>query len=298
MKSLTNVSRALRAFPLLAITLLWISPALAQCNNIAGQWRMTISFGESQWTFTPTQQPNVYSGQELGLGNASGPVTVSGYKLGIDWRTPDETVGKVDVTLDSSCSVAEGPNDIKTGPLAGIYPVRFERLSVAGSAAGGAGVYNQPMISDAVVDWCQTWGSNCGQGGADYFCQSRGHNRALSFQTAAYNRTYVLGSRQICEGPNCGGFSQVVCERIDLSGTWAGSSNVPFAITKINDTTFEWRIGEEIGTISINDGNNLRAKWGGAPWGGGDATGHHIVGADGTLQIPLSHGNTFRRLRQ
>jgi len=72
--------------------------------------------------------------------------------------------------------------------------------------------YASPQMNGASVDWCATWATNCGQGGADQFCRMQGHARASSFFTFTPGRTYVIGSRQICQGAHCTGFAQVTCE--------------------------------------------------------------------------------------
>ena len=45
--------------------------------------------------------------------------------------------------------------------------------------------YPNPQMSGAVVDWCETWGTNCGQAAADRLCRILGHLSAASFQTYA-----------------------------------------------------------------------------------------------------------------
>jgi hypothetical protein len=81
----------------------------------------------------------------------------------------------------------------------------------AESSADQSTVFDHPHENGAIVDHCVTWATDCGQPGADQFCRSKGHERAVQFDTFPAKRTYVLGSRQICEGPHCVGFSKVVC---------------------------------------------------------------------------------------
>lgn len=73
--------------------------------------------------------------------------------------------------------------------------------------------YDNPRSHGAVVDWCASWATNCGWGGAHQFCQARGHSRALSWNVYRPGRTWVIGTSQFCQGPNCQGFSQVTCRR-------------------------------------------------------------------------------------
>ncbi len=72
-------------------------------------------------------------------------------------------------------------------------------------------VFDHPRENGAIIDHCVTWATDCGQAGADQFCRSKGHKRAVIFETYPAKRTYVIGSRQTCEGPHCVGFAKVVC---------------------------------------------------------------------------------------
>ena len=76
---------------------------------------------------------------------------------------------------------------------------------------GGGVRYDNPAVNGILVDHCVSWGTNCGNGGADQFCRLQGQGSALSFQVSNPGRTYVLGDRRVCEGGNCVGFTQVVC---------------------------------------------------------------------------------------
>jgi hypothetical protein len=69
-----------------------------------------------------------------------------------------------------------------------------------------------PTINGVAVDWCATWATNCGQGGADQFCRTQGYTRAQSWQHALINHTFVIGSNQHCQGAgSCGALRNVVC---------------------------------------------------------------------------------------
>ena len=83
--------------------------------------------------------------------------------------------------------------------------------TVALPGAGGDGVFRPPQVNGMAVDNCAVWGNNCGWGGAHQFCQAQGFAAARSFQLNRPGRTYVLGTRQVCQGAQCVGFSEVVC---------------------------------------------------------------------------------------
>lgn len=71
--------------------------------------------------------------------------------------------------------------------------------------------YDNPSVNGVLIDHCASWGTNCGQGGANAFCRRQGHGAARSFQVKNPGRTVVLADNQVCEGGNCVGFTQVVC---------------------------------------------------------------------------------------
>jgi len=75
--------------------------------------------------------------------------------------------------------------------------------------------FNSPSIDGLPLDWCHTWASNCGQGAATAFCQSKGYRSAIDFKgpNLAPNRTKIIGSGQICEGNFCGTFDYIICGR-------------------------------------------------------------------------------------
>ena len=73
--------------------------------------------------------------------------------------------------------------------------------------------FNYPRINGIIVDHCVTWATNCGRGGANQYCRRRGFNRAISWSRYKPGRTWVIGSRQVCNGSFCVGFRQVTCQR-------------------------------------------------------------------------------------
>ncbi|MGD9636732.1 MAG: hypothetical protein AB7U97_25845, partial [Pirellulales bacterium] len=83
--------------------------------------------------------------------------------------------------------------------------------SPANAQAAPDFAFTPPMAHGQTVDNCAVWGINCGWGGAHQFCQLSGFAGARSFQLNRPGRTFVIGANRTCEGPNCVGFSQVVC---------------------------------------------------------------------------------------
>jgi hypothetical protein len=83
--------------------------------------------------------------------------------------------------------------------------------------------YNQPRVNGIPVDRCSPWGENCGQGGADAFCQEQGFDRASAWNLYRPGRTWVIGSNQVCQGGDCQALSYVDCAR--NSPTYPGSAS-------------------------------------------------------------------------
>ena len=81
-----------------------------------------------------------------------------------------------------------------------------------GEQQSGGGFFADPELAGRRVDWCLTWGANCGQPAADRFCQQMGYARASGWNREVHVPTYVLGDGQICMSPNtCHALSDVSC---------------------------------------------------------------------------------------
>ena len=105
--------------------------------------------------------------------------------------------------------------------LAGLTPAvagPFHAPGVPGAPAAietvqylpGSGFPN-PRIHDVPVDWCSTWSTNCGPGGATLFCGIHGFAKALSWTVISTPRTYVIGSSRYCEASYCKGYGFIRC---------------------------------------------------------------------------------------
>lgn len=96
-------------------------------------------------------------------------------------------------------------------PLPGVVAQPPVAQPLPGGFAGTGVAYPAPRIAGMQVDWCPTFGANCGQAGADLFCRAQGHTRALQWQWGYTDSTWVIGSGQVCAGGRCGGLRDVVC---------------------------------------------------------------------------------------
>jgi hypothetical protein len=74
----------------------------------------------------------------------------------------------------------------------------------------GSGFQN-PRIHAVPVDWCSTYGNNCGPGGATLFCGMHGFGRAVGWDVVSVPRSYVIGSSRYCQGDSCKAYSFIRC---------------------------------------------------------------------------------------
>ncbi len=74
------------------------------------------------------------------------------------------------------------------------------------------GEYSPPLVGGKRVDWCLTWGTDCGQPAADHFCKIQGYAGAETWRWEYVEPTIVLGDGNQCSGKRgCGGFSFIRC---------------------------------------------------------------------------------------
>ncbi len=74
------------------------------------------------------------------------------------------------------------------------------------------GEYAPPLVNGKRVDWCLTWGTDCGQPAADHFCKSQSYGRAETWRWEYVEPTVILGDGKECSGKvRCGGFSFIRC---------------------------------------------------------------------------------------
>jgi hypothetical protein len=86
----------------------------------------------------------------------------------------------------------------------------------------------EPKEDNIAVDLCLTWGTNCGQPAADYFCRKENFVGALGYKEAErIGHTKILKTGQICQEPKCSGFAYIDCD-----GT--------FLFPKIDEVPLDW----------------------------------------------------------
>lgn len=99
------------------------------------------------------------------------------------------------------------------------------------SAASADRVYHNPRIAGFKLDWCLTWGRNCGRPAADAYCRRRGHPFSTGF--AKRNNvppTRIITTGQICNGGFCDSFRYIRCKsgsrpatRVFVKPRWQGA---------------------------------------------------------------------------
>jgi hypothetical protein len=90
--------------------------------------------------------------------------------------------------------------------------------------------FHNPKVNGVPVDWCATYATNCGAGGAALFCLQHGFGSALSWKTFSAPQTYVLGSQQFCNASSCIGFSFVRCGPPASGAPAAGGAPSPVVV--------------------------------------------------------------------
>ncbi len=133
---------------------------------------------------------------------------------------------------------------LRTSKLPACGAMLAAALTLGAGAASANMRYQNPVVNGAIVDWCSTWATNCGSGGARQFCQMRGHPGAVSWNTYHPGRTWVIGSSTFCNGPICQGFSQVTCAAASapgpVPGPVPGGAVQRFHHPRLNGAIVDW----------------------------------------------------------
>lgn len=81
--------------------------------------------------------------------------------------------------------------------------------------------YVNPQYKNRALDYCKSWGRNCGAPAADAYCKKLGHHRATRFSVRLNSPpTRVISGGKVCNNWSCDRISAVVCEggKLKLSG--------------------------------------------------------------------------------
>ncbi len=89
-----------------------------------------------------------------------------------------------------------------------------------GAAQAAEQTFAKPKQGPYRVDWCYQWAALCGQPAADRFCKSKSFTNSSDFEQAtnigSLTPTIVQATGQICNGPDCDGFTYITCVKPDL----------------------------------------------------------------------------------
>ncbi len=143
--------------------------------------------------------------------------------------------------------------------------------------------FTYPAYDEHMLDWCFTWGADCGQHPADAWCKLKGFDGAQSFkiwEDLTSNVTKLIGTNQTCGAGNsgqkgCDSYTEITCvsadkadveevtfqrpklkgKRLDWCLTWGSSCGKPAADAycelKGYDNAVTFRIAENIGHTRI-----------------------------------------------
>jgi hypothetical protein len=98
-----------------------------------------------------------------------------------------------------------GPDSASSAPSSAKPP------AAARSPADVLRRFEPPTVQGLVVDQCESWSTNCGDGGAKAFCRLRGYARLGKWEHSKPGRTWVIGSARDCTGDFCTGYRFVEC---------------------------------------------------------------------------------------
>ena len=96
---------------------------------------------------------------------------------------------------------------------------RQHDLQMCGGGSPGLMVktFHNPRIGGMRLDWCRVWSAQCGAPAAHAYCHAKGYVQATNWQKAPnvgnWTNTRVIGTGQVCSGPQCDGFKSIQCSK-------------------------------------------------------------------------------------
>ena len=94
------------------------------------------------------------------------------------------------------------------GPDGASSPAQADKPTPAKAPPRAAALrrFEPPTVQGLVADQCESWSTNCGDGGAKAFCRLRGYERVAKWEHSKPGRTWVIGSARDCTGDFCTGY--------------------------------------------------------------------------------------------
>ena len=69
-----------------------------------------------------------------------------------------------------------------------------------------------PKYNGLRLDWCYSWGAQCGAYAAKFFCKTKGYPLLKAWGKAEnIGKTRVISTNQVCNDPGCDGFTSITC---------------------------------------------------------------------------------------
>jgi hypothetical protein len=120
----------------------------------------------------------------------------------------------------------------------------FTASAMPGFAGTETKTFNQPQYKSHLLDWCLTWATDCGKPAADKFCQNNGYDGASAYPkwNNPGQSTRLIGSNQVCDEPECDGFTSIQCTKTVADGGGSGGSGdeVTFLKPKYKGKRLDW----------------------------------------------------------
>ncbi len=129
--------------------------------------------------------------------------------------------------------IIDGFRSMKTTCFFGMVLIGMVAVfASAEPAAAEDKTFNSPRHGDHRLDWCLTWGTDCGKPAAVAFCNRRRYADVVVFRAERVGRrepTRLIGSNQVCSGQDyCTAFAYITCtgpipsDRIFANPEWKG----------------------------------------------------------------------------
>ena len=97
------------------------------------------------------------------------------------------------------------------------HQARQSQLAACSAPAPLFKTFHNPKIGNLRLDWCRVWSAQCGQPAANQYCASKGYSHAVNFGKAnnigQWTKTRVISTGQVCNGPDCDGFTKITCKK-------------------------------------------------------------------------------------
>lgn len=92
--------------------------------------------------------------------------------------------------------------------------------------ADGTVSYASTRMDSGNLDYCLSYGTDCGQPAADAWCQQQGFSSATSFEVSwGSPPTVILSTGEICDGAHCDQISSVTCDGKPFTPPSIGTDN-------------------------------------------------------------------------